>query len=58
MLDLLLAGGTLSLPFLFVPIEWAENPKVQPWVERLVIGTVAVWCLLFLITANEVVHGS
>ena len=58
MLDLLLAGGTLSIPFLFVPTEWAENPRIQPWVERLFIGAAAVWCLQFLIVANEVIQGS
>jgi len=58
MLELLFAGGCVSLPFLVMPIEWGENPRVQPWIERLIIGTVAVWLLLFLITASEVVHGS
>jgi hypothetical protein len=45
MLEILLGGGCLSIPLLFVPVEWAKNPKVQPWVERLIIGTVAICCL-------------
>jgi hypothetical protein len=58
MLGVLLSGAYLFFPFFFVPIEWAKNPKVQPWVEGVLIGVVAVWCVEFLIAANEVVHGS
>ena len=58
MLDLLLAGGTLSLPILFLPLEWAENPRIQPWLERFLIGVTAIWCVYFLIVANDVVHGT
>jgi len=49
MLEIFLAGGSLSVPFLFVPVEWGQNPKVRPWVERLLIVTVAFCCLQLFI---------
>ena len=48
MIDILIAGS-VTIPFLIFPMEWNEDPRIRPWVERFIIAFYTTWVSLLVV---------